>query len=199
MIAIAGGDNPAVAGQDFVDLGGGLVVRDSAFTFAPNQTTKTFRVPFLDDTLVDGPKTMLVFINDCPGTPCSPRARTRATPTPAAGPASPSRAPRRWSSTTRQRRHDPVRLGRLQRAPGRGQRPGHHHADADRPPTGQRRHRAGPDRRSVRGDHAAPDGRGRRRLHVDRHRGGVQRRGHERGVHGARSSTTAAAPAGSRR
>ena len=56
MIAIAGGDHPAVAGQDFVDLGGGLVVRDSAFTFAPNQTTKTFRVPFLNDTVVDGPK-----------------------------------------------------------------------------------------------------------------------------------------------
>ena len=68
MIAVTGGDTPAVPGLDFVDLGGGLVARDSAFTFAPNQTTKTFRVPFLNDTLVDGPKTMLVYINDCPGT-----------------------------------------------------------------------------------------------------------------------------------
>jgi hypothetical protein len=71
MIAVAGSLEgeapPAVAGLDFIDLappGGVLAARDMAFTFAPNETVKTFRVPFLDDDVVDGPKAFLVFIND---------------------------------------------------------------------------------------------------------------------------------------
>jgi hypothetical protein len=81
MKAVTGGPTPAVPGLDFVNLGGGLVARDITFTFAPNQTTKTFRVPFLDDTIVDGPKTMLVFINGAtPSSTDSPRGPALAFP-----------------------------------------------------------------------------------------------------------------------
>jgi hypothetical protein len=81
IIAFSGGPTPAVAGGDFVDLGGGVAARDSAFTFAPNQTTKTFRVPFLDDTVVDGPKTLTVFIiGSTPSNTDSPRGPGLADP-----------------------------------------------------------------------------------------------------------------------
>ncbi len=77
----------AVAPLDYVSLGafvgapqggcqgkvGDLVARQT-ITFAANQTTQTFTVPFLDDTVVDGPKTMFVCINDATntGTPTGP-------------------------------------------------------------------------------------------------------------------------------
>jgi hypothetical protein len=81
MEAVTGGPNPAVAGTDFVDLGGGVVTRDTNFTFAPNQTSKVFRVPFLDDTVVDGPKTVIVRINKAtPSSTDSPRGPARAFP-----------------------------------------------------------------------------------------------------------------------
>ncbi len=81
IIAFTGGPTPAVPGVDFVDLGGGVAARDTAFTFAPNQTTKTFRVPFLDDTVVDGPKTLTVFIvSSTPSNTDSPRGPGLADP-----------------------------------------------------------------------------------------------------------------------
>ena len=81
MIAIPGGSNPAVPGLDYVDLGGGIAARDTAFTFAPNQTTKTFRIPFLDDDLVDGAKSFIVFINSAtPANTDSPRGPAIAFP-----------------------------------------------------------------------------------------------------------------------
>ncbi|HEY2992252.1 MAG TPA: Calx-beta domain-containing protein [Methylomirabilota bacterium] len=86
MIAVAAFG--AVAGQDYVSLGvfdgqsalnpamagrcGGLagadVVSRQTVVFAANQTQTTFRVPFLDDTLIDGPKPFIICINDAQGT-----------------------------------------------------------------------------------------------------------------------------------
>jgi len=86
MIAVAGFG--AVVGQDYVSLGffdgqsaltpgspgncGGLfgadVVARQTVVFAANQTQTTFRVPFLDDTVIDGPKPFVICINDAQGT-----------------------------------------------------------------------------------------------------------------------------------
>ena len=86
MIAVAGFG--AVVGQDYVSLGffdgqsaltpgspgncGGLfgadVVARQTVVFAANQTQTTFRVPFLDDTVIDGPKPFIICINDAQGT-----------------------------------------------------------------------------------------------------------------------------------
>ena len=91
MVAVA---VTALVGQDYVSLGAfdgmsGLVptspgncfglqgadlVARQTVVFAANETTQTFRVPFLDDTVVDGPKTIFVCINDATntGTPGGP-------------------------------------------------------------------------------------------------------------------------------
>ncbi len=78
IVAIAAGATPAVDGLDFVGQGtlgfSTVVARDTAFTFAPNQTTKVFRVPLLDDTVVDGPKTVEVgILSTTPANTSSPR------------------------------------------------------------------------------------------------------------------------------
>ncbi|HMC70350.1 MAG TPA: Calx-beta domain-containing protein, partial [Mycobacteriales bacterium] len=91
MVAVA---ITALVGQDYVSLGAfdgmsslapasagrcsGLSGRDVVarqnVVFAANETTQTFRVPFLDDTVVDGPKTIVICINDATntGTPNGP-------------------------------------------------------------------------------------------------------------------------------
>jgi hypothetical protein len=69
-----------VAGQDYVDLGPGpdgcgrLVARENPFRFNAGETTKIFRVPLLDDTLVDGEKEFTVYIRSAvgSGTPSGP-------------------------------------------------------------------------------------------------------------------------------
>ena len=85
VIAVATG---AVAGLDYVSLGvfdgqsallpgtpgqcGFLAGKDliarQSVVFAANQTTTTFRVPILDDTIIDGPKLFAICINDAQGT-----------------------------------------------------------------------------------------------------------------------------------
>ena len=80
MVAITGGDNPAVPGQDYVDLGGGLVVRDIRVHVRAEPDDEDVPGPVPGRHVVDGPKTMLVFINDAREVPAVPRARTRATP-----------------------------------------------------------------------------------------------------------------------
>ncbi|HTO11676.1 MAG TPA: Calx-beta domain-containing protein, partial [Candidatus Binatia bacterium] len=83
IIAVTSGTGLTVpvAGLDYVDLGpspdgGGrhVVARENPFRFNANETSKVFRVPLLDDTIVDGPKEFAVYIRSAVGrgTPSGP-------------------------------------------------------------------------------------------------------------------------------
>ena len=58
----------------------------SAFTFAPNQTTKTFRVPFLDDDRGGRAEDVAGLHQRLPGSPCSPKSPNPRNTDPGRGP-----------------------------------------------------------------------------------------------------------------
>ena len=87
------GGGTAVPGQDYTP------VAPTTLTFSPGMATRTFTVPLLNDTLVDGAKTLRVALSTRPEarlsarrTPCSSRCWTTTTPASSSG----RRPPRPW-------------------------------------------------------------------------------------------------------